>query len=167
MKKGEAVDWVRPRRGNSCWEMEMYTFSLHIQIRAPTQTCWVFFSHTLILSLRLKLTFLAGRELWSGQCVKGILLQGRALRKRIRLAMENSTGWRVNQKSSTLRTLCPAHSCNKTLYWEVKKDWTARTLKLSGRGGSDQKMRRLFPCICLRLIRIHKHTLGQRGYSVI
>lgn len=83
-------------------------------------------THTLILSshlsLLLKLTFLAGRELWSGQCVKGLPLQGQAQRKRICLAVENNTGSRVNQESSTLRTLSPAHSCNKTLCLEVKKD---------------------------------------------
>lgn len=171
MKKEEAVNCVRPRRGNSCWKMEMDTFSLHIQMRTLTQTFWVFFSHTLILSghlsLLLKLTFLAGRELWSGQCVKGLPLQGRAQRKRICLAVENNTGSRVNQESSTLCTLSPAHSCNKTLCLEVEKDRTARALKLSGSRGLDQKMRRLSPRSCLQLVHIHKHTSGQRVYGVI
>lgn len=44
--KKELVDYVRPKRGNSCWEIEMHTFSLHIQIWTLTQTWWVFFSHT-------------------------------------------------------------------------------------------------------------------------
>lgn len=90
-------------------------------------------------------------------CVKELPLQGQALRKRIRLALENNTGSRVNQESSTLRTLSPAHSWNKTLCLEVKKERMATALKLSGSRGLEQKMRRRLVFFFLLLSAIHTH----------
>lgn len=147
MKIGKAVYRVGDLFTRSLFLKVKYILShkhgYFLSTRTPSQWPSLTHAHTSPLPILLKLTFLSGSELWSGQCVKGLPLQVRALRKRIRLAVETDTGSGVNQESGTLHTLWPAHSCNKTLRLEVKKHRTARALKLTGSCGLDQEMRRL------------------------